>query len=137
MGLSIVVRGELRIDPPLKWSEIRKSRFLRTEEGGTEVTDLVLDVHAARQDTDEGMNTVITCDRAVPWNTSPHDPRNLLENVRGLRAENPGHTVTGELVLYDADFLGDVRRIVSDDVGVREEKARLVWPDGTEAETLN
>lgn len=136
MGFRFAVRGEFRIDPPLKWSEIKGSSFLREEQGGTEVTDIVLQVSTQSFDAEEGVRTVITCDRAVPWSHAPYDPRNLLENVYTLRAECVGHKVTGQVVLYDMERVGHVSRIVSDEKGVREEQARLVWPDGEDADPL-
>lgn len=136
MSHRIAVRGEFLIDPPLKWSEIKNSRFLHSADGGAEVTDLVLAVSTEEYDTDEGVSTVITCDRAVPWSHSPYDPRNLLEDAKELRAECAGHTVTGQMVLYDAERLGLVIRVVSDADGVREEQARLAWPSGGEADPL-
>jgi hypothetical protein len=136
MGLKIAVRGEFHIDPPLKWAEIKNSRFLHSDQGGTEITDVILQVTANEFDDDEGVRTVITCDRVVPWMASPYDPSNLLENVEDLRAECAGHTVTGQMVLYDIERLGYVGRVVSDAEGVREERARLIWPDGSEVDPL-
>lgn len=136
MGLRISVRGEFRIEPPLKWSEIKTSSFLHAEQGGSGITDLVLQVTSQEYDTEEGLNTVITCDRAVPWTHSPYDPANLLENAEDLRAECAGHEVSGAMILYDTERVGYVTRIVMDANGVREERARLVWPDGEEAEPL-
>jgi hypothetical protein len=136
MGLQIAVRGEFHIDPPLKWVEVKNSRFLHTDQGGTEITDVVLQVTAEEFDDDEGVRTVITCNRVVPWTASPYDPRNLLENMEELRAECTGHTVTGQMILYDIERVGYVSRIVSDSEGVREERALLIWPDGSEADPL-
>lgn len=136
MGMRISVRGEFRIEPPLKWSEIKVSSFLHAEQGGSGITDLVLQVISEDHDTEDGVNTVITCDRAVPWTHSPYDPANLLENAEDLRAECAGHEVTGEMVLYDTERVGLVTRIVMDAEGVREERARLLWPNDEEAEPL-
>lgn len=136
MGPRIAVRGEFRIDPPLKWSEIKVSSFLPQEQGGSEITDLVLQVLSEERETEEGVITVLTCDRAIPWTHSPYDPANLLENAEELRAECAGHDVSGEMVLYDTERVGYVTRIAIDGDGVREERARLLWPDGEEAEPL-
>ncbi|MFE0472457.1 DUF6205 family protein [Streptomyces sp. NPDC058947] len=136
MSLRLVVRGEFRIDPPLKWSDIRNSRFLPADHGGTEITDIVLQVQTETTDDDEGVRTLFTCDRVVPWTRAPYSPTTMLENVEDLRTECSGHSVTGEMVLYDTERVGYVTRVVSDRDGVREERARLVWPDGSEVEPL-
>lgn len=136
MADEMSVQGEFRIDPPLKWPEIKNHGLLSQEDGGTRITDIVLQVAATETDTDEGVHTVVTCARVVPWRGSVYDAENLLANVEELRAECAGHTVTGEMVLYSRDYPGYVMRVVSDADGVRKEAARLVWPDGSEAKPL-
>jgi hypothetical protein len=136
MGARIAVRGEYRIDPPLKLSEIKESGFLSSEDGGGAIRSIVLALTHDERETDEAVTTVITCSRVVPWMASPFDPRGLLEDVEELRAECAGHTVTGQMVLYDAERLGCVSRVVATPEGVREEGGRIVWPDGTEVDPL-
>lgn len=130
------VLGEYRIDPPLKWSEIKKSGFLSSDQGGSQITDIVLQLTQEERDTDTEFITVVTCDRVIPWTDSTYDPRNLLENAKELIAECGGHSVTGQMVAYDTEAVGYVIRVVVDAAGAREEKARMVWPDGSEVESL-
>lgn len=136
MGARIAVRGEFRIDPPLKLSEIKESGFLSDDDGGSQIRSIVLVLDHEEMETDTSVTTVVTCSRVVPWMASPFDPRGLPEDVEELRAECGGHTVTGQMVLYDSERLGYASRVIADSSGVREEEARLVWPDGTEADPL-
>lgn len=137
MGARIFVRGELRIEPPLKLSQIKASSFLPVGDGGGRIAEIELQLARDETETDTSLVTVVTCNRVAPWTSSPYDARNLLESVEALMEECAGHDVTGQLVMYDSEFLGCVARIVVDENGVREERAQLVWPDGSEAEPLN
>lgn len=137
MSVRMFVRGEYRIDPPLTLAEVEKSSFLSEQEGGSQITDIVLSLEHEERRTETEVITTITCSRVIPWSASAYDPCNLLENVQGLVAECRGHAVTGEVVAYDADLTGYVMRVVADADGVREEKARMIWPDGSEVEPLH
>lgn len=128
------IRGELRIAPPLKWSEIRTSAFAHTAEP---LTDLALNIEREEIQTDDGITTLYACSRALPYTAEPFEPVNLREQVEGLVKEAVGHRVTGQIVLYAHDEPGDIRRIVVEEDGsVREEQAVFCWPDGSSVEHL-
>lgn len=140
MSYRSLVRGALRIEPPLNWSEIRQSRFY--VEGSNDfpratadLPDVVLRVEREDTETDTGLTTVLYCTTAVPYSESRYPACTTAEDVAELRDAFPGHTVTGEIVLY-GDDPGDIRRVVADENGVREERARHLWPDGTEVKPL-
>jgi Family of unknown function (DUF6205) len=137
MAARMLVRGEYRIEPPLKWVQIKESSFLPSDRGGSQVSDVVLQLTEEERETDEGVFVTVTCDKVAPWTASTCDPVNLLDSVKDLVAECAGHNVTGEMIAYDTEYLGYVTRVIVDDEGAREERARLVWPDGSEAESLN
>lgn len=141
MSYLSTVRGELTIKPPLKWRQIHESRFYaegmdrRAGRGIPSAArpDVVLDVLREDTATEEGFNTRLYCTRAVPYQGAPYTAGTLVEDIEELCAAFPGHTIRGQIVLYDEEP-GSVRRVIADDDGVREERARLVWPDGTEVE---
>lgn len=137
MSYTATVWGYLTIHPPLKWSEIRESRFLlENQMDGTRDTDVVFHPHRDEVESDEGVNTVITCKMAVPCRQS-FDCRNLEEDTGLLVREMSkiGRTVRGELIARPHDSRdGDVWRVVVDEEGARTETARLQWPDGSEVE---
>ena len=136
MSDRMFVRGEYRIEPPLTLAEVEKSSFLPESEGGAQVPDIVLSLDREEHRTETQVVTTITCSRATPWTTSAYDPGNLLEDVQALVAECRGHAVTGEVVAYDSDLTGYVMRVVADSDGVRQETARMIWPDGSSVEPL-
>ena len=95
MALRLKLRGEYRIDPPLKWSEIRNNPFLSPKDGGTGLHPVTLRLTAENQETDDALTTIITCSAVGPLMESPFDPGNLEKAVNELRAECEGLTVTG------------------------------------------
>lgn len=127
----IQVRGELVIEPALKWCEIKKSRFALGDHLGPDDPGIMLLVASEDHETDEGVNTVISCSRVIPWSRSPYDPGDLAGDVRELCAELEGHSVTGEMTLYDTDMRGDLRRVIVRGGEVSEDRARMMWSDGT------
>jgi hypothetical protein len=58
----------------------------------------------------------------------------LEEKVRELVANYSGYQFSGILEVYGEDNT-DIWRLVIDSDGVRHEEAKVMWPDGTEAES--
>lgn len=129
------VSGYLSVDPPLKWSQIKDSRFYVENKVVTRGTPSAV-LHVDREDveTDTGVNTVLTCRVVGPFRDSPYDARSMEEDVVELVKEFTGHTFRGELVVDGDDFGGDIWRVVCDEDGVRKEQAQLLWPDGSKVE---
>ncbi|AXH66277.1 hypothetical protein SEA_SATIS_116 [Streptomyces phage Satis] len=137
MSYTATVTGFLTIEPPLKWSEIRESRFLlENQADGSRDTDVVLDLDREEVETEEGVSTIITCSMAVPCRRA-FDCRNLDEDT-GLFVEEMkklGRTVRGEMVAQPRDYGdGGIWRVVVDEEGARKEMAKLQWPDGSEVQ---
>lgn len=135
MSTRITVRGEFRIEPPLKWVEIKDSPFF-VNQPGPDDPDIVFKVATSNTETDDGVVTVITCDRVVPLTQSAYDPVNLAGCVSELCDDLKNHSIAGEMILYNRDDPGDIRRVVVGPDGVHEEQARILWPDGTAVELL-
>jgi hypothetical protein len=137
MTYTATVAGYLTIEPPLKWSEIRESRFLvENQADGSRDTDVVLHVGREEVETEEGISIIITCRMAVPCRQT-FDCRNLDKDT-GLLVEEMkklGRTVQGELVVQPRDYGdGGIWRVVVDYEGSRKEMAKLQWPDGSEVQ---
>jgi Family of unknown function (DUF6205) len=126
-----IVSGRFTIEPPLTWSQIKNSRF-NVEDGTGKSPDIRFEVFQEETETDEGLNIRIFCRSVAPYQPSRFGAYTLVEDAAELRDAFPGHEIRGEMILCGDDS-GDIRRVVIDDTGVREEKARLLWPDGTEA----
>lgn len=136
MSDSTRVVGHLTITPPLNWAEIRSTRFYTAVAGGRHsgnMPDMILQVDSREVETDEGVNTVLSSQFVVPCTDSRYRLRSLTEDVKELCETFKDHEVRGELTLWGEDY-GDIRRVVVDEDGVREEKATLSWPDGSEVE---
>lgn len=135
MSYSGSVSGVFTIDPPLPWSEIKGSRFyLDNKPDSRDDPGVVLSVERSEVETDTGISTIFTSNAVIPWRES-FDCRNLESDVKKLVAEMTeiGRTVEGVMVV-DGEWAGDIWRVVADKDGVRKEKARFMWPDGTEVQ---
>lgn len=137
MSYTATVAGYLTIEPPLKWLEIRESRFLAENQNAPkDDTDVVLHLERNEVETEEGISTIITSAMAIPCRSS-FDCRNMHEDV-GLFVEEMkriDRTVRGEIVAQPRDYGdGGIWRVVVDEEGARKEMAKLQWPDGTEVE---
>lgn len=139
MSYSAIVGGYLEIEPPLKWSEIRNSKFfVDNNPSGRSDPDVILRLDREDVETEEGISTVFTCKYAVPYRQeSVYDCRKLDEDCALLfeQMKETGHTLKGELVVQPRDYGdGGVWRVVVDEEGARKEMAKLQWPDGSEVE---
>lgn len=135
MSYSGRVDGYLSVKPPLKWSQIKDSRFFvenKVSSHGTPRIAMLVD--REDRETDEGVNTVLTCRTVGPLRDTPYDARLMEDDVLALVREFPEHEFRGELVVDGEDFGGDVWRVVCDNEGVRKEHAQLLWPDGSKVE---
>lgn len=126
------VNGYFTIDPPLKWAEIKESRFyLEDKPDSRDDPGVVLRVERSDQETDDGVSIVFTCSMALPWRDS-FDCRDLEKDTKALadEMEKIGRTVRGQMVV-NGEWAGDIWRVIADEQGVRKEEARFQWPDGT------
>ncbi len=132
------VGGYLKIEPPLKWSEFRESRFFIDNNINSDDPDVILRMDREDVETDEGVSTAFTCKIAVPLQQDGfYNPRNLVEDCDLLFEElkGLGHTLSGELIVQHRDYgEGGIWRVVVDDEGARKEMAKLQWPDGSEVQ---
>lgn len=130
MGYLSRLVGRIQIDPPLRWSEFKDSPYRRTPQSSTCV---VFDEQTETRDTDDG---VIEHRYAIAVEPRQGADRltyyDLEEHLAGIEAAHGlGHAFIGYL-LREGDEQGDVERYwLADEGGVRSEKAKLRWPDGT------
>lgn len=130
MGYLSRLVGCIQINPPLRWSEFKDSPYRKTSQASTCV---VLDEQVETTDTDDGVierrHGVALVPRQGADRLTYYD---LEEHLAGFAAEHAGeHSFTGYL-LREGEEQGDVERYsLTDDGGVRAEKAQLRWADGT------
>lgn len=122
------VRGEIRISPPLNWTEIQQTETIqkRDRSGPIFVLDLLIDKH----ETADGLFTKKTCELFVPRNHK-HPARNLEDQLRKVVEALPGHEFHGEFVCYGEDP-ENIWRVVARGRHVEEQyplAVKIVWPD--------
>lgn len=136
MSYNVRVVGHLTITPPLVWAEIKRSRFYTSTVDGRNrgnLPDVILQVDSEDVETDLGMNTILSSQFIVPCTEGLYRAYGIVKDVEELYNAFEGHDVRGVLTLWGEEY-GFIRRVVADDAGVREEKATLSWPDGSEVE---
>jgi hypothetical protein len=130
MGYLSRLVGRIQIDPPLRWSEFKDSPYRKISQASTCV---VLDEQAETVDTDDGVIERRYAIGLVPRQGADRlTYYDLEEHLAGIEAEHGlGHAFSGYL-LREGDEQGDVERYwLADEGGVRSEKAKLRWTDGT------
>lgn len=136
MGASVKIEGEIRIDPPVPWSRIKDSEYLRTQNimeavfGGAH--DLMLHVVEEPEDIDEGTLIRRHVDAIVPAGHGETNAYHLEEEIDAMLAEiGPGHTFTGRLDMSCPDYETQWRIKVVDGAAVRFDP-EIVWPEASE-----
>lgn len=129
------LRGEIRIDPPITWDEYRSDALHRGE--GSYPYPVMLKMERA---------TLVDGAPKPPAHGGPEFVATALYAYNGelygevLESAVPafierhsatGHVFTGQLVRHGEEQ-GDVERYYVDSGVLVNEKARLVWADGTD-----
>ncbi|MFC7817567.1 DUF6205 family protein [Streptomyces sp. NPDC057367] len=128
MGYYTNVTGEIRIEPPLTWSEIRDNPTLPETAGGRSEYDVRLRIDEETVDTDDGQLTRKTCSALVPaWDDS-FKAYHLVEHVQEMIDAFPGHSFTGRLDC-EGEESGDLWRVVIRDGRAVKVTPSIVWPD--------
>lgn len=123
------VTGEIRIDPPIPWTEVADEQWLNIHRNYDR--DAVLRVVEEPVDTPEGRLLRRQVDAIVP-ERQDQSAYHLTEHVQDLVDKyGAGRTFTGFLDCVWAR--GDDRwRVVVVDGEAKQIRPRIVWPDGTE-----
>jgi hypothetical protein len=115
--------GEIRIEPPLTWPEIRQTP-------GTRDVKLRLDEQV--EDTPTGQVRTVTAAAIVPSVSWAFNGYAIGEEVQAIIDAHPSHQFAGAIVARPTDPDGvTFRYVVLDRIAVQQH-ARLSWPDGTE-----
>lgn len=128
MGYYTSVDGEIRIQPPLTWAEIKDSPFLPGSPNDKTEYDVRLRADEETIDTDEGQLVRKTCSVLLPrWDDS-FKAYHLVEHVQAVIDAFPGRTFTGRLDC-EGEETGDLWRVVVRDGRALKVEPRIVWPD--------
>jgi hypothetical protein len=131
MGYESHWSGEIRITPPLTWTEIRQSPF---------VQDVKLRLDEQIEDTPTGQVRTVTTAAIEPLVTGQaFNGYAIEEELQAVINAHPDHHFSGAIVARPLDPDGTPWRYVvtpsalTDQKVIRQEP-RIVWPDGTEVD---
>jgi hypothetical protein len=124
------VGGEIRIDPPLTWAEVKDSPFNPANPSwNDEALDVKLHIEEETVETDDGPLTRRTASALIPAWENAYKAYHLMEHLQAAMAAFPGHTFTGRLACEGCDDNYDLWRVVVRDGRAQRVEPRIVWPD--------
>ncbi|PZG16481.1 hypothetical protein C1I95_17385 [Micromonospora craterilacus] len=131
MAYDSQVSGEITIDPPLPWAEIRDSGYLPGSAWLNNKT-VKLRVVTDEVDTEHGLLLRQQAVGIVPVTEDSYNAHSLVADVQQLIDQfGGGRTFAGRLNGC-GDDAGDLWRLEVRDGRAVEVQARIVWPDGSE-----
>lgn len=134
MGYHSHLHGKITITPPLPWPQYRSSDFCPGRGSPTD-HGLALSERVETEQTSQGETTVRQATGVVARFEDARTFYAIKEELAALTEAYPGHSFDGYLVRTGHDQ-GDVERYWVDGTSVvQSERARLVWPDGSDVES--
>jgi hypothetical protein len=127
MGYYTSFSGEISIEPPLTWAEIRNSEWL-PDIAINKNHSVKLRIEETTVETDEGTMTRRSALAVVPLSDSQYKGYNVIEDVQALIAKHSGHQFSGRFDCEGEDA-GDLWRLVVRDNRVTKVEPQIVWPD--------
>ncbi|MGW5259645.1 DUF6205 family protein [Microbispora sp. NPDC004025] len=131
MSYTSYLSGEIAVDPPIPWSELKSSPFVRTPERKEYERLVWLRMVEETVETDEG--TLIR-KQAVAIRPSQADELRaggLTREVQEIvTAHGEGRAFLG-LILVRGEESPDLWRVRVENGQALEERPRITWPDGT------
>lgn len=131
MGYLSQVTGEIIINPPVQANRLKSSRFATQPFGDTDVVYLI---EETEEDVPEGTLVRRSATKIVPRWVDEYKAYHLLDHLIEVANEilALGSTCEGEIVRVGENIGDAERHIVTAGGMITTEKARLVWPDGSE-----
>lgn len=131
MGYVTNFSGEIRIEPPIPWGQIKDSPFLPDNARERNGRDLMFVVSEVQRDTDEG--TVIARSAVALVSTWEDEARgyDIVEHLQEVVTAYPGHEFVGRLDC-EGERAGDLWRLEVHDRRAVKVTPRIIWPDGIE-----
>ena len=128
MGYLTSFSGEIRIDPPLSWGEVKGSPWLSARYGDVMVRLVVEEV---TEETDEGTSvfTRKTVDAITPANEDePYKGYKIVTQVQNIVDAYPDRTYSG-YISAGGENAGDLWRLAVKNGRAVKVEPRIVWPD--------
>jgi hypothetical protein len=115
--------GEVRIEPPLTWGEIKNSKHPGFQ-------DLKLRLDEQVEDTATGQIRTVTASAVVPLTEEAYNGYQIEEELTAFAEEYSGtHTLTGRIQARGPEC--DLWAYMVRDSQVTRVEPRIVWPDET------
>jgi hypothetical protein len=120
MGYYTRFDGEIRIEPPLTWAEIKR---------GPGLQDIRLRTVEDTQETDEGRITRVTADAVTPLMEDSYKGYSIVEELQSLvDAHGKNHRFVG-YISAEGEEAGDLWRLAVKNGKAVKIEPRIVWPD--------
>lgn len=119
--------GEVRIEPPLSWAEIRAVR-------SPGLQDVKLDLHEEIEDTPTGQIRTVTAVAVHPATSGAFNGYSIYEELQALMDVHKAHEFTGAIEARPLDPGGTPWRYVIRDRRVVRQVPQTVWQDEDGAE---
>lgn len=130
MSYTTRIEGQLDINPPLPWKQIKDSPLLPANNKDAGYSDCLFQVVEESVTTDDGELTRRSADALVPnYYIADTSGRSLIAEIQAVVDANPGHEFTG-MFECSGERNGDLWRAVVRDGRAVKIEARIVWPDG-------
>lgn len=129
MGYYTKFEGEIRIDPPLTWREVKDSPYLPDAAQRTGMVDVKFNVQESVEETDDGTVTRRWVDAIVPLSDSQYKGYSIIETVQKIIDQYKGtHTFSGRFDC-EGEETADLWRLVVRNGRAEKVEPRIVWPD--------
>lgn len=127
MGYLTSITGQLDIDPPIKWGDIRNSPFLPSERGGDPDKEVMLVLEEHDTDTDEGALRVIEATGVVTRYESQGKYYDIQAHLQELVDAFPGYVFSSRFDC-DGEDSGDLWRLKVVDGKATRFVPSVTWP---------
>lgn len=127
MGYESHWTGQVRIEPPLTWGEIKSSDCPR-------FNDLALRLDEDTEDTLTGQIRIVTAPAVAPLISGPFNGYDIETELQALIDAYPGHEFTGAIEARPLDPGGTPWRYAVQGRTVVRQEPRTVWPGERDAD---
>jgi Family of unknown function (DUF6205) len=131
VSYSTGIDGQIDINPPLPWKQIKDSPLLPANNKKAGYSDALFNVTEETVHTDDGELTRRSADALVPNHYTETSGRTLLAEIQSVVDANPSHEFTG-MFECSGERPGDLWRAVVRDGRAAKIEASIMWPEDGE-----
>lgn len=131
MGYTTRFIGQIDIEPPIPWGQIKDSPFLPDNAKKRDGRDLMFVIDEERVDTEQGMLVVRSAVGLVSTWEDEARGYNIVEHLQEAVSVHGGYRFVGRIDCEGEDA-GDLWRLCVKDGSAVRVQPRIVWPDDEE-----